>query len=75
MSSCAYKKCTLHFIKAYRLKVDKDSLRRIVGECFSNDAVEVVSRAIRVFLRARAPPIPIAHVARARVENTYGSRD
>ena len=36
----------LSFIKAYRLKGDKDSHRRIVGECFSNDAVEVAKRLL-----------------------------
>ena len=36
----------LSFIKAYRLKGDKDSLRRIVGERFSNDAVEVAKRLL-----------------------------
>ena len=36
----------LSFIKAYHLKGDKDSLRRIVGERFISDAVEVAKRLL-----------------------------
>ena len=37
---------TLSFVKAYRLKGDKDSLRRIIAERFSNDAVEAAKKLL-----------------------------
>ena len=41
----------LSFVKAYRLKGDKDSLRRIVAQRFSNDAVEVAKKLLWEFCK------------------------